>query len=250
MARAFTFLSSTESHHRKLGLAVDFLAFSGAGLQTAFPTASLPGSKSYAEYFFPGILLLTVLFTSIFSTISLIEDRHEGFLQSVMVAPLSRFSMVGGKVFGGSVLALFQGVLFLCLAPVAGISLTVFSFFQVVFAMFLVSFCLTTLGFVFAWRLDSVQGFHSIMNLVLFPMWLLSGSFFPVSGAPVWLRPVMYANPLTYGLGALKMALYGSALPPPGLPSFGICLLVVLSFGVLIYAVALISVGRRASIGS
>ncbi len=191
-----------------LGTPVFLWIFLASGLSAAFPSAILPEGKGYGGYFYPGTLLLTVLFTSIFSTISLIEDRHEGFLQGVLVAPVSRGSLVGGKVVGGTLLALLQGLILLLAAPFAGISLTLVGTLQAVLALAGVSLALTAFSFTFAWRLDSIQGFHSVMNLVLMPMWLLSGAFFTVDRAPMWLKPFMIVNPLTYGLTALKQGLY------------------------------------------
>jgi ABC-2 type transport system permease protein len=222
-----------------------FWVFLGSGLSAAFPTPPMPGGQGYLEYFFPGILLLTILFASIFANISVIEDRHQGFLQSVMVAPVSRFALVGGKVFGGAAIAMLQGALLLTLAPLAGFSLTAPSFLLTLAILALLSLTLTALGFFFAWKLDSVQGFHSIMNVVLFPMWLLSGSFFPVERAPVWLRPIMYANPLTYGLSALKRALY--LANPAYAAGHGLVSTIAMSalFGIAFYGISLWIVQQR-----
>src|SRR5262249_16647376 len=143
------------------------------------------------------------------STISIIEDRREGFLQSVLVAPVSRFAVVLGKALGGTILATAQGVIFLLLAPTVGISFTVTSALLALLIMLIVSFALTSLGSCIAWRMSSTQGFHAIMNLFLMPMWFLSGALFPSDGvafAP--LRWIMQINPLTYGLAALQRALY------------------------------------------
>jgi ABC-2 type transport system permease protein len=221
-----------------------FWFFLGSGLSAAFPTPAMPGGKGYLEYFFPGILLLTILFASIFANISVIEDRHEGFLQSVMVAPISRFALVGGKVFGGALISLMQGLLFLCLAPLAGFSLWGPGLLLALATLGLLSLTLTALGFVFAWKLDSVQGFHSIMNLVLFPMWLLSGAFFPAARAPVWLRPIMYLNPLTYGLAALQKALYLSNTAYPAEGGLLSALLISAAFGIVFYGVSIWAVNQ------
>ncbi len=222
-----------------LGTPLFFWVFLASGLGAAFPAAVLPGAKSYAEYFYPGIVLMTVLFTSIFSTISLIEDRHEGFLQGVLVAPVSRGALVGGKIAGGTLLSLLQGALLLLAAPFAGVSVTLMGVAQALLALTAVSLALTALSFVFAWRLDSVQGFHSVMNLLLMPMWLLSGAFFPLASAPVWLKPLMWVNPLTYGLDALKQSLYRSAGGYSGASfGFGTNLLLVGGFGLIAFAIA------------
>jgi ABC-2 type transport system permease protein len=165
------------------------------------------GGESYLRFFFPGTLVMILLFTAIFSTISIIEDRREGFLQSVLVSPISRQTIVLGKVLGGTALASGQGILFLLLAPLVGFHLTIASFLLAIFLMILISFALTALGFCIAWRMSSTQGFHAVMMLFLNPMWFLSGALFPVAGAWWGLRWVMRANPLTYGLGALRQSL-------------------------------------------
>lgn len=192
-----------------LAMPVIVWALLGTGLQAAFPAGVGQEAKEFLKYFFPGNLILTLLFTSIFSTISVIEDRNEGFLQSVLVSPVSPLSIVLGKVIGGTFIAVFQGLIFLALAPLAGFHFGVSDLFYILVTLFSISFSMTSLGFLFAWKLDSVQGFHAIMNLVLFPMWLLSGSFFPVESASKWIKPVMLLNPLTYGMTALKGSMIG-----------------------------------------
>ncbi len=185
-----------------------FWLFLGGGLSAAFPASSLPSGTSFLQLYFPANLVMTILFVSIFSNMSLIEDRHEGFLQGVLVAPISRLGLVLGKVLGGALIALFQGILFALLAPFAGIHLDLFSWMQLIFVLFLLSLMLTAVGFAFAWKVDSTQGFHSVMNVVLFPMWILSGTFFPLERAPAVLKPLMYANPLTYGYSLIKLVMF------------------------------------------
>src|SRR5882672_11405154 len=188
-----------------IGSPLIFWFFIGSGLGGSFQHS---GSGSYLEYFFPGTMVLIILFTSIFSTISIIEDRREGFLQSVIVAPVARGSIALGKIAGGTILALSQALLMLLVAPFIGLSLTIASAFFVAFVLLVISFGLTGLGFVIAWRMDSTQGFHAIMNLFLIPLWLLSGALFPASGAAGWLGRIMRVNPLTYGVDALRHGLY------------------------------------------
>ena len=158
-------------------------------------------------------MAMILLFTAIFSTVSVIEDRKEGFLQGVLVAPVGRFGLVLGKITGGATLALIQGWVFLALAPFAGIHLSVASVVELTGGIFLLSFALTGLGFVIAWPMNSTAGFHAILTLFLMPMWLLSGAVFtiPTEGAGRWLGWIMRANPLTYGVTALRASLYGEA---------------------------------------
>jgi ABC-2 type transport system permease protein len=187
-----------------------FWLFIGSGLSGSF---RLPGAENvgYLEYFFPGTVTLVVLFAAIFSTISIIEDRREGFLQGVLAAPVPRASIVAGKVLGGATLAWLQGAAFLFLAPLAGLRLSAPAVLEAAGVLALLAVALTAIGFAFAWSVESVQGFHAIMNLILVPLWLLSGAVFPLTGAPAWLAGLMRIDPLTYGVAALRWSFYGSA---------------------------------------
>jgi ABC-2 type transport system permease protein len=183
----------------------------GSGFGTSFRSNGA-GGQHYLDYFFPGALIMIVLFTAIFTMMTVIEDRKEGFLLSVLVAPVSRSVIVLGKVLGGATLATLQGLIFLVFAPALGIHFTLVSFVLTVLVIFLVAFSLTALGFIIAWPMDSTGGFHAVINLFLIPLWLLSGSMFPLSGASVWIRALMKINPLTYGTDALRMLLYPGAV--------------------------------------
>ena len=183
----------------------------GSGFGTSFRSGAGPGQQHYLDYFYPGALVMIVLFTAIFTMMSVIEDRNEGFLLSVLVAPVPRSAIVLGKVMGGTTLATIQGLIFLLFAPFVGVHMSVASFGLIALTVFLVSFALTALGFAIAWPMDSTQAFHAIINLFLIPLWLLSGSLFPLSGASGWIRGVMYVNPLTYGVEALRTLMYPQA---------------------------------------
>src|SRR6202035_1813848 len=136
----------------------------GSGFGTSFRSGGGQGQQNYLDYFYPGALIMIVLFTSIFAMMSLIEDRKEGFLLSVMVAPVPRAAIVLGKVLGGTTLSAIQGLIFLAFAPFVGVHLGFIDFLLVVFVVFLVSFALTSLGFAIAWPMDSTQAFHAIIN--------------------------------------------------------------------------------------
>lgn len=224
-----------------VGSPLVFWLLIGSGLSGSFRLPGGPADLDYLEYFFPGTVVLVLLFAAIFSTISIIEDRHEGFLQGVLVAPVSRAAIVAGKVFGGATLAWLQGMAFLALAPLSGISLTAGSALAAAGVLAVLAVSMTAIGFAFAWVLDSVQGFHAIMNLVLVPMWLLSGAFFPLSGAPAWLSALMRLDPLTYGVAALRWVLYGSqAELGSGVPGPALSLAVTVGIGGLALGVDLL----------
>ena len=191
-----------------LGTPLVFWMIVGGGLGRSFSLGEGGPDVGYMEYTFPGALAAILLFTAIFSMISIIDDRREGFMQSVLVAPISRLAVVLGKVGGASVLAVAQAALFLVLAPIADIRLGVVSVILAIAAMLLVSIAVAGLGFCIAWIMESTQGFHAIMNLVLMPMLILSGAFFPPGGSAVILRWLTYLNPMTYGVALLRHAIY------------------------------------------
>jgi ABC-2 type transport system permease protein len=218
----------------------------GSGFGTSFRSGEAAGQQHYLDYFFPGALVMIILFTSIFTMMSVIEDRNEGFLLSVLVAPVPRSAIVLGKVLGGTTLAAIQGLIFLVFAPLVGIHLTLGSFGLIVLTVFLVSFALTALGFAIAWPMDSTQSFHAIINLFLIPLWLLSGALFPLSGASVWMRALMYINPLTYGVEALRTLMYPEALCTFSLSA---SIMTLLLFALFMFGLAF-ALANRKSAGS
>ncbi|MGD0825131.1 MAG: ABC transporter permease, partial [Terriglobales bacterium] len=127
----------------------------GSGFGTSFRSGQAAGQQHYLDYFYPGTLVMIILFTAIFTMMSVIEDRNEGFLLSVLVAPVPRAAIVLGKVLGGTTLAAAQGLIFLIFAPFVGVHFTFASFGLIVLTVFLVSFALTALGFAIAWPMDS-----------------------------------------------------------------------------------------------
>ncbi|MDX1660689.1 MAG: ABC transporter permease [Gemmatimonadota bacterium] len=182
----------------------------GFGLAGSFSPAGMPAGIDAMEYLFPGIVIFIVLLTAIVGTFSLIEDRRQGFLQGVLVAPVPRSAIVLGKVSGGATMALLQGVILLPLAPLVGIETSPADLALAGVALFFVAFGLTSLGFLLAWRMESIAGFHGIVNLLLMPLGILSGAFFPLEGAAGALELLMRLDPLTYGLSAFRSALYAA----------------------------------------
>lgn len=236
-----------------LGQPLLFWILFGAGLQGSFQG---PAGMSYQEYFFPGVAVLIILFTAIFSTITIIEDRREGFLQGVLVAPIPRLSLVLGKLCGGTALALLQAVLFLMVGPLLSMiglapeihtGLTVGNIVPVLLFLGLLGLSLTALGYVIAWPMDSIHGFHAIMSVVLMPMWLLSGAFFPGTKS-WWLVWIIRMNPLTYGVAGLRRIMAANPESVSDLPPFGICLFVTLMFGILCVGISVWLTGRRSAL--
>ena len=173
------------------------------------PGASVP----YLAYFFPGVVLMVVLFASIFTTASVIEDRHRGFLQSVLAAPGSRGALVAGKTLGSAAVALTQAVLFLALAPLAGFPYSSVDWPLLLSALALAAIALAALGFAVAWGIDNVQGYHAIQMTLLVPLWVVSGAMFPAPAGEGALGAVMRANPVAYAVSAARRALGGAGTP-------------------------------------
>lgn len=190
---------------------VVFWLLLGSGLNQTFQPDMAGGdeasSPGYLLYFFPGALLLVLMFTAVFSTITVIEDRRSGFLQTALVSPADRGALVLGMLLGGVTLAMLQGFLFMLLWLTVGPWPGLGGWAAAIGAMLLVSFMMTGLGLCLAWPMSSTAGFHAVMNLVLMPMWFLSGAVFPAATAPSWLQFVMLINPLTYGHQLLASAL-------------------------------------------
>lgn len=217
----------------------------GSGLGDSVRVPGAPDGLNFLQYFYAGTLVLIVLFTSIFATISIIEDRREGFLQSVLVSPASRLSVVLGKVLGSSTVGLAQGLAFLALAGATGLHPGLEGYLLATAVLVLASIGLTGLGFCIAWVLDSTQGFHAVMNLFLIPMWMLSGALFPAESAPRWLQLVVALNPVSYAVTGLQRALLPS-LAPNG-ASASACLAVLAAFAVVMVATSVGVASRRDS---
>ncbi len=203
-------------------------------------SAGLQSNDLGFAFFFPGTLAMILLFTAIFATISIIEDRSEGFLQSVLVAPAPRWAMVFGKILGGAAIAMLQGLLFLVLGWLTlGLSSSAVELLAAIGLMAVIAIALTALGFFIAWRMDSTQGFHAIMSVFLFPMWLLSGSLFPDDPGS-WLTWLSRFNPLTYGVAGLRHYLQfeNSVVDRSALPNPLVCWLVTIGFAAIMFALA------------
>ena len=194
-----------------LGQPIIFWLVIGGGLSGTF---RLPGADvSYLAYFFPGVVLMVVLFAAIFTTASVIEDRHRGFLQSVQAGPGSRAALVLGKTLGSASVALTQAGLFLLLAPAAGFPYGAVDWPLLLAALALAAVALAALGFAVAWGLDHVQGYHAIQMTLLVPLWVVSGAMFPLPEGHPGLAAAMRANPLAHAVSAARRALAGSSAP-------------------------------------
>lgn len=176
----------------------------GSGLRMM----QIPGSENYQTFLYPGIIGMTILFTSVFSGISVIWDREFGFLKEMLVAPVARWSIVLGKAMGGATAALAQAMILLPLAPLVGVELSLVKLPLLVVLMVLIAIGLTSTGLLIASLMGSMEGFNLIMGFAIQPMFFLSGALFPLSGAPEWLRAISYVNPFTYGVDMLRWSVF------------------------------------------
>jgi len=163
--------------------------------------------QNLTAYMIPGVASLTVMFASIFASISLIQDRHDGVLRAALISPAPRWSIVMGKVGAGALVAMLQGLVILAALPFLGVELSVVGVIGACIGLALISVALIGLGLGLAWIVDSSQGFHGIMNAVLMPMWLTSGAVFPVNDAAGWLRILAMINPLTWMHSSIRGSL-------------------------------------------
>jgi ABC-2 type transport system permease protein len=184
-----------------------WLVVFGSGLRGI----QVSGALSYQTYIFPGILGMTLLFTSVFSGVSVIWDREFGFLKEILVAPVSRPTIVIGKALGSGTSALIQGALLLPLSYLVGVHLPPLSFLLLLPTMVIISIGLVSVGLLIASMMTSMEGFNFIMSLVIMPMFFTSGALFPLTSAPTWLKGFSYINPLTYGVDVLRWASFGGS---------------------------------------
>ena len=226
-----------------LGQPILFWLIIGSGMAGTF---RMPGaSVGYLQFFYPGVVLMVVLFAAIFTTVSVIEDRHQGFLQAVLAGPGSRPALVVGKALGSASVALSQAALFLVLAPLAGFPLLSIDWPLLILSLGLAAVGLAALGFAVAWAVDNVQGYHAIQMTLLVPLWVVSGAMFPPSADHPGFTAVMRANPVAYAVSGARRALAGPMAPGalPGTAARDV--LVVALFAAAALAVAMIAARRR-----
>nr|WP_068432656.1 ABC transporter permease [Magnetospirillum sp. XM-1]CUW38907.1 putative transporter subunit: membrane component of ABC superfamily\ len=185
-----------------------FWLFLGAGFGGSFRPAGME-NVTYLEYFYPGVMLMMMLFASIFSSITIIEDRDAGFLQGVLVAPVSRLAIVLGKVLGATSIAMIQTLIFTIAAPFLGLHLGAGALVLLLMGFLLTGIGFSALGFLLAWGMKSTSAFHAVMMVFLMPLWMLSGALFPIGNVPGWMKAVMLANPVSHALVIIRAPFYG-----------------------------------------
>ncbi|MCZ7527475.1 MAG: ABC transporter permease [Acidimicrobiia bacterium] len=171
------------------------------------------GGIDFQQFIFPGVIAMSVLFSSLFSAISIVWDREFGFLREMLVAPVSRTSIVLGKAVGGGSVAVAQGVILLLAAPLVGVHLGVGEVLAALLLLLLLAFALVSFGIVIASRMQRMESFQMVMSLVVNPMLFLSGAIFPLEGLPTWLAVATRLNPATYGVDPIRRVLLDDVAP-------------------------------------
>ena len=189
-----------------------FLFVLGAGIEPLVGDRAA-GGVDFQEYMFPGVIAMSVLFSSLFSAISIVWDREFGFLREMLVAPVSRTGLVVGKAVGSGTVAVAQGLILLVAAPLVGVSLTPGEVVALVALLVLLAFSLNAFGIVIASRMQRMESFQMVMSLVINPMLFLSGAIFPLEGLPTWLAVATRLNPATYGVDPIRRVVLDRAAP-------------------------------------
>jgi ABC-2 type transport system permease protein len=229
-----------------------FLVLLGTGLSSALRGVGggFGGGLDYQVFMYPGIIGMAVLFSSIFSGMSIIWDREFGFLKEVLVAPIDRSAVAIGKILGGATQAMFQGVILLVLAPFFGVKLTPLVVVEVIGLIFCIAFALSGVGVAIASRMRSMMGFQFVLNFLVQPAFFLSGAMFPVTGLPGWMTALTRLDPLTYGVDPIRRIVLGATgVPAPVLDKLALTLnnqvvtigleaAIVLGFGLVMMGIA------------
>jgi ABC-2 type transport system permease protein len=184
-----------------------FLFVLGTGL-SRLAGHGLPAGVDFKTFIYPGVLAMSVLFTSIFSAASIVWDREFGFLREMLVAPVRRWAIVIGKCLGGATVATFQGIIFLALAGVAHVPYNPVLLLTLVGELLLLSFTLTAFGVMMAARIKQIQAFMALTQMVVMPLFFLSGALYPLNGLPNWLTVLTRIDPLTYIVDPMRHAVF------------------------------------------
>jgi ABC-2 type transport system permease protein len=237
-----------------------FLVILGTGLSSALRGAgggAFRAGLDYQAFMYPGIIGMAVLFSSIFSGMSIIWDREFGFLKEVLVAPIDRSAVAIGKTLGGATQATLQGVILLVLAPFVGVRLNPLAVLELLGLTVCVSFALSGVGVVIAARMRSMMGFQFVLNFLVQPAFFLSGALFPVTGLPAWMTALTRVDPLSYGVDPIRrVVLDASGVPSPVLDRLSLTLFdrvvpvpveaaIMLAFGLVLMALAVLNFRRQ-----
>jgi ABC-2 type transport system permease protein len=218
-------------------LPILILVFLGTGLKTMLPSSIL--NYDFVQFFFPGILGLSISIMAVSSTMSIVWDREFGFLKEILISPISRSDIILGKILGATTTALIQGILIMLIIPYLGLDFSKWLFIKVIFVILLVSYGMAALGVFLVSRLKRMESFSIVSQIIIAPMAFLSGAFFPLKNAPAWMIKMAYYNPLAYGIDALRWVTLSESLAKEEISlltthSLFLCLIVLLAFNFVI----------------
>ena len=234
-----------------------FLLVLGTGL-SSLASHSMPPGVNFKTFIYPGVLAMSVMFTAIFSAASIVWDREFGFLREMLVAPVSRSAIVIGKILGGATIATFQGIIMLALAGLADVPYNPVLLLTLTGELFLLAFTLTAFGVMMAARITQFQAFMALTQMLVLPLFFLSGALYPLHGLPTWLSILTRLDPLTYVVYPMRHAVFTHlSLPPyamqalsPGLTwggwvvPIGLCLGIVTVMGLVMMGVAIVTFSK------
>ncbi|MDD3491605.1 MAG: ABC transporter permease [Candidatus Pacebacteria bacterium] len=231
------YLRNSVKFFTSIFLPIIILIFFGTGLKTMFPISIL--NYDFVQFFFPGILGLSISIMAVSSTISIVWDREFGFLKEILVSPISRSTIILGKILGATTTALIQGALILLIIPYLGLDFSKFLFIKAMLIIFLISYGMASLGIFLVSRLKKIENFSIISQLIFAPMAFLSGAFFPLSNAPEWMARIAFYNPLNYGIDALRWVILADSLPKEEIllitsHSLSLSIFILLGFNIII----------------
>ena len=185
-----------------------FLVIFGAGLSKTLATGNF--GVDFTQFMYPGIIAMSVMSVAFFSTISTVWDREFGFLKEILVAPVSRVAVAFGKTLGATTIASIQALILLILAPLIGVAIHVAVIPQLVIFMLLLAFAISGMGLLISSLMKTTESFGLVMQVLIFPMFFISGAFFPLTAVPSWMLALSYVNPLTYGVDAMRQIILGN----------------------------------------
>ena len=236
-----------------------FLVVFGAGLGSSLGGSFSAGGQSdlsYAQFVYPGVVGMAVLFSAIFGAMSIVWDREFGFLKEILVAPIDRSAVAIGKALGGATQAMIQGIVLLILAPLIGVTLNVGMVLLLLPFLFILAFALSSMGVALASRMKSMQGFQIVMNFLMMPLFFLSGALFPLAGVPDWMAVLGRLDPVSYGMDPIRRIVLGATLPPAAVDKLGLTIfdhvlpigleaVILLGFGAVMLSIAVINFRKR-----
>jgi ABC-2 type transport system permease protein len=241
-----------------------YLVIFGTGLSSSLrglgggASGGVAGSGlTYQQFLYPGVISMSVLFSAIFGAMSIVWDREFGFLKEILVAPINRGAVAVGKTLGGATQSMVQGLILLVLAPLVGVTLSWQSVVALIPLVFVLAFALSAGGVALGARMRSMQGFQVVMNLLMMPLFFLSGALFALRGLPGWMTLLTRLDPASYGVDPIRrVVLSGAGVPAPLLDrlgldwgghvlSLGVEVAVTLAFGVVMLAIAIFNFQQR-----